>query len=100
MTAVGGLAWSSARGWNLNVDLQWVDDRYVLNPRYAAGEVEVGAYFLANARLSLPLRWLGIHGDGSIFIFGENLTGEEYEYRVGYPMPGRMVQVGLDIPLQ
>ena len=98
-TAVGGMTLSGVQGWSLNVDLQWVDERYVLNPRYVAGEVKVGAYFLANAKLSLPLRWLGLHGDSSIFIFGENPTDEEYEYRVGYPMPGRMIQAGVDVRL-
>ncbi len=96
-TAVGGMTWNSARGLRLNLDIQWIDDRFILNPRFAAGEIEVSAYFLANAKLGIPLRWLGIRTDGSIFVFGENLTDEDYEYRIGYPMPGRMLQFGLEI---
>ena len=96
-TAVGGATWSGSSGWRLNVDLQWVDDRYVLNPRYASGEVAVESYFLANAKLSAPWRWLGLELDGSLFVVGENLTDEAYQYRLGYPMPGRQIQVGVDI---
>ncbi len=91
------MTWNSANGLRLNLDLQWVDDRYILNPRYASGEVQVSAYLLANVKLGIPLRWFGIRADGSIFVFGENLADQDYEYRIGYPMPGRMFQVGLDI---
>lgn len=34
--------------------------------------------------------------DGAIFVVCENLTDEQYEYRVGYPMPGRMVHLGVE----
>ena len=91
------MTWNTSGGLGLNLDLQWVDDRYILNPRFAAGEVKVDAYFLGNAKLGIPLRWLGIRNNGSIFVFGENLTDEDYEYRMGYPMPGRMIQIGLEI---
>lgn len=96
-TAVAGMTWNSANGMQLNLDIQWVDDRYILNPRFASGEVKVSAYLLANAKIGIPLRRLGIRTDGSIFVFGENLTDQDYEYRIGYPMPGRMIQVGLDL---
>ena len=96
-TAVGGVTWSGSSGWRLNVDLQWVDDRYVLNPRFASGEVSVDSYFLANAKLAVPWRWLGLDLDGSVFVFGENLTDTEYQHRIGYPMPGRMIQIGVDV---
>jgi outer membrane receptor protein involved in Fe transport len=74
-----------------------VDERYILNPRFASGNVKVDGYFLANAKLAMPWRLLGLELDGSIFLVGENLSDEEYEYRVGYPMPGRMWQLGIDV---
>jgi iron complex outermembrane receptor protein len=94
-TAVGGVTWSGESGWRLNLDLQWVDARFVLNPRFAPGQAPVDAYFLANAKLGLPWRLLGLDLDGSVFVFGENLGDESYEHRIGYPMPGRMVQLGV-----
>jgi outer membrane cobalamin receptor len=68
----------------------------VLNPRFAPGQAAVDGYLLANAKLSMPWRRLGLDADGSIFVVGENLLDEEYEHRLGYPMPGRMVQLGVE----
>jgi len=96
-TAVGGVTWTGTNGWRLNVDLQWIGARWILNPRYAAVQMEVDGYFLANAKISLPWRMLGIALDGSIFVFGENLSDSSYEHRIGYPMPGRSIQAGVDI---
>jgi outer membrane receptor protein involved in Fe transport len=96
-TAVGGLSWTAASAWRLNVDVEWVDDRYVLNPRFAPGQAKVDGYLLANGKLGLPLSWLGIGVDGEVFVAGHNLADEEYEYRIGYPMPGRTWNLGLDI---
>jgi iron complex outermembrane receptor protein len=96
-TGVAGATWLGPGDWRLNLDLQWVDDRFILNPRYASGPVAVDGYLLANARVDLPWRLLGLELDGSIFVFGENLLDEDYEHRLGYPMPGRMVQLGVAI---
>ncbi len=98
-TAVGGLTWTGRRAWRVNLDLQWIDDRYVLNPRFAPGQAPVDDYFLANAKLSLPWRLFGLDLDGSVFVFGENLLDEDYQHRLGYPMPGAMVQVGIQFGL-
>ena len=96
-TGVAGLTWIGPGDWRLNLDLQWVDERTVLNPRFAAGSAAVDGYLLANAKLDLPWRLLGLELEGAIFIVGENLLDEDYEHRLGYPMPGRMVQAGVDI---
>jgi outer membrane cobalamin receptor len=58
--------------------------------------VSVDSYFLANTKAAVPWSWLGLDLEGSIFIFAENLTDETYQHRLGYPMPGRMIQIGLD----
>jgi len=91
------VTWSGARGWRLNVDLQWIGERWVLNPRYASVQARVGGYLLANAKFDLPWSMLGVALDGSIFVFGENLSDSSYEHRIGYPMPGRSVQVGVNL---
>lgn len=96
-TAVGGLSWTAADGWRLNLDLQWVDERFILNPRFAAGDVKVDGYLLANARLGAAWRLLGLDLDGSVFVVGENLGDEDYQHRPGYPMPGRMIQIGVEV---
>jgi outer membrane cobalamin receptor len=96
-TGVAGLTWTETGGWRLNLDLQWVDERYVLNPRYASGPVGVDGYLLTNARFDLPWRLIGLELDGSVFLFGENLLDVDYEHRLGYPMPGRSIQVGVTV---
>jgi len=96
-TAVGGLIWTAAAGWRFNLDLQWVDERFILNPRYASGEVMVDGYLLANAKLGVPWRLLGLDLNGSVFVVGGNLGDEDYQHRLGYPMPGRMLQVGVEV---
>jgi iron complex outermembrane receptor protein len=96
-TAVGGVTWTTDPGWRATFDLQWVDERYILNPRFASVDIQVDGYLLANAKLAMPWRMLGVELDGSIFLVGDNLSDEEYEYRVGYPMPGRMWQLGVEL---
>ena len=96
-TAVAGLTWTTEPGWRASLDLQWLDEQYILNPRFATGDVKVDGYLLANAKLAMPWRALGLDLDGAVFLVGENLSDEEYEYRVGYPMPGRMWQLGVEL---
>ena len=94
-TAVAGLTWTPAGGWRVNMDLQWIGERFVLNPRFAPVQAMVDGYVLANAKVDLPWRRLGIDLKGALFVAAENLLDEEYEHRLGYPMPGRLVQLGI-----
>lgn len=79
----------------LALDAQWVDERLVGNPRFPAVPARVGAYFLLNGRLSAKLDLLA--PDLVVFLAGENLTGSDYAYRPGYPMPGTTVSVGASL---
>lgn len=81
----------------LNLDAQWSDLRYVDNPRYPSPDRTVDAYWLVNARVGVPLDLLLPGTGGELYLAGENLADEEYEYRPGYPMPGRTVLAGLDV---
>jgi iron complex outermembrane receptor protein len=96
-TAVGGLTWTAEPGWRVSVDLQWVDERFILNPRFASGEVKVDGYLLTNVKATVPWRLFRLDVDGGVFLVGDNLTDEVYEHRVGYPMPGRMIHLGIDL---
>ncbi len=95
--AVSGLTWTAEPGWRINIDLQWVAERYILNPRFSTGEVKVDGYLLTNLKATVPWRILGFDLRGGIFVVGDNLADEAYEYRVGYPMPGRMFHLGVDV---
>ena len=77
------------------LDAQWVDERWVGNPRFPAAPARVGSYALLNAKATASLDALvpGLE----VFLAGENLTGSDYAYRPGYPMPGTSVNGGATV---
>lgn len=89
---VSGGAVGTASAFRLAVDAQWVDDRVAGNLRFPGAPTTVDAYFLLNAKLSADLDRLvpGLEA----FVAGENLTGSDYAYRPGYPMPGAAASFG------
>lgn len=89
-----GATWAPIERLTINVDGLWVDERYVLNPRYAAAKTAVDDYFLLNARIGYQLS-----PHVQVFVVGENLTDSDYEYRPGYPMPGIAGLVGMELRL-
>nr|MCU0253366.1 TonB-dependent receptor plug domain-containing protein [Acidobacteriota bacterium] len=92
-TAVAGLSWSPATRWSVNLDGQWVDDRYAGNPRFPGAPALVDGYVLINGRVGFQL---STRGDGlELFVAGDNLTDAEYSYRPDYPMPGATVRGGV-----
>jgi outer membrane cobalamin receptor len=96
-TATAGLSWATASGFRMNLDAQYLSERSVLNPRFAPGQAPVGAFTLVNGRGAMPLQWLRLPPSGELFVAVENLLDEDYEYRVGYPMPGLTWTAGVDI---
>ena len=91
-TWVSGLSYLIGARWRLNADAEWVDEQFLLNPRFAANQVAVGPYFLLNARIGYKLgrRY-------EVFAAAENLTDTQYEFRPGYPMPRATWMVGLNL---
>lgn len=89
-TVVAGLAWAPGP-WRLSLDAQGLGSRFAGNLRYPAAPAEVDGFFLLNGRLARRLTSRGTEA----WLSGENLTGAEYRYRPGYPMPGRSVSAGL-----
>ena len=89
--------------FQLSVDLEAVDEKYTANPRFTslsqADKSQLGkteAYIIANTKISYYLGKLGSTSQRShLFVAVENLTGTDYEYRPGYPMPGATAFVGL-----
>lgn len=78
------------------VDAQYQSAVWALNRSRTAGAVNterVGAFTVANVRVSYPIPALGKKGE--VFVALENLFDRNYAYRPGYPMPGRSAQVGL-----
>ena len=93
---VSGLSWLPVERVRLNVDAEWVDTQAVLNPRFSSSQAWIDSYFLLNLKAGYRLS-LGPSLTTEIYLAGENLTGSEYEYRTGYPAPGRVLSGGLDV---
>ncbi len=96
-TFTGGLAYRFLEHFLLNVDGQYVADRYVSNPRYpTATPDKVGDYYLLNAKLTYRLKWKQYPVQTDLYLAGENLTNVSYEYLKGYPAPGITVMGGVN----
>ena len=93
-TLTGG-AVATVSSFRLAVDAQWVDDRFVGNLRFPGVPAMVESYFLLNGKVTARLDALvpGLE----VFLAGENLTGSDYAYRPGYPMPGTSVSGGASV---
>lgn len=87
-----GGAVAAVSAFRLAADAQWVDERAAGNLRFPGPTATVDAYFLLNAKLSARLDRVvpGLEA----WLAGENLTGSDYAYRPGYPMPGASASLG------
>ena len=59
----------------------------------SANTTEVGGFTVANIRVGYRVPKLGQRGE--VFAAIENLLDKAYQFRDGYPMPGRSLQVGV-----
>ena len=90
-----GAAYTWRQRLRLHVDAEYVDEQYVQGTRKGGPVALVESYLLASARVAYVVA-LG-PAVGEFFINLENALDEEYEHRVGYPMPGRVWTLGLDL---
>ena len=100
-----GIGYTIFKKLRLNADVQFVDRQYVQGIRSISSAVsqkeatvalaEVDDYLLFNLRVGYIIRYGGKLGE--LFVAVENLGDETYEYRPGYPMPGRIFTGGLNI---
>jgi vitamin B12 transporter len=81
--------WAGARGWKVEVDAAWVDERPSGDREVEGVKQTLDAYTLVN--LQIRKDW----GDIEAFARVENLLDEEYEEMVYYPAPGRTFSAGL-----
>ena len=96
-TVSTGAAYTWHGKLRLHADAEYVDDQYVQGTRKPQPTARVDGYFLANLRAGY-LYALGA-GVAELFVDVENVLDQEYEYRVGYPMPGRTGFLGLNFQL-
>jgi iron complex outermembrane receptor protein len=97
-TFTAGLAYSLWERFVLNIDSQYVAERYVSNPRYpTATPDKVSDYYLLNSKLTFRLTPKGAAVQSHLFLAGENLTNIRYEYLKGYPAPGFTIMGGANV---
>lgn len=86
--------------WRLSADAQAQSHMLTLNRARADGATNtagVAGFAVANLRGAYALPALGPRGE--VFVSVENLLDKRYAYRTGYPMPGRAVQLGINLGL-
>ncbi|MEI8031190.1 MAG: TonB-dependent receptor [Comamonadaceae bacterium] len=90
-----GVNWQGG-AWRVSADVQNQSSMNVLGQARASGApnpTKVEGFSVANVRAAFQLPALGRRGE--VFVALENLFDQQYEFRAGYPMPGRSMQVGL-----
>ncbi|HSW39840.1 MAG TPA: TonB-dependent receptor, partial [Acidobacteriota bacterium] len=90
-TFSAGVNWRFRESFQLAVDSQYVSERYVGSRSRRDGfanRESVGSHYLLNGKLSYLFRPGAGNMDIELYVFGENLTNADYEYKPGYPMPG------------
>jgi iron complex outermembrane receptor protein len=90
-----GVNWQGGP-WRVSADAQNQSNMNVLGQARADGApnpTKVDGFTVANVRAVYQMPALGKRGE--VFVAIENLLDQQYEFRSGYPMPGRSMQVGL-----
>jgi iron complex outermembrane receptor protein len=94
-TLSAGISYCLWEKFFINLDTQYVDHRFVSNPRYpTAIPGKVGSYYLINGKIAYRYKPPSGKWEGEVFIAGENLTDVNYEFLKGYPMPGATAMIG------
>ncbi len=99
-TLTAGLNWRFVENAKLSLDAQRVSGMYTgpRSRRQGLGNTyRVDSYYLLNGRISYTFHVVPGGVEGEVFLAGENLTDQSYEYRPGYPMPGINGMLGLDV---
>jgi outer membrane cobalamin receptor len=82
----------------LVLDAEYVDEQYAFNGRSSAVEIaeieRLPGYFVANAGVAYDVSGL-LPWRGEVFLAVDNVTGEDYAFQPGYPMPGRTASLAL-----
>ena len=99
-TLSAGLNYRPLERLQINMDSQYVSSRFVSNPRYpTANPNKVDSYSLLNAKVSYRITQKNSPYQSTIFLSGENLLDQNYEYLKGYPAPGMTIMAGFNVSI-
>lgn len=94
--------WSGSAGLNyrlpwgsqLSLDALYVAEQYVTDARWPGQRQKVGSFWVVNAKLSHTFQL--DRNEFTLFVAGENLLDEDYQYKKDYPMPGISGMLGAE----
>lgn len=90
-TFSAGFTWRFLDNFTLSMDGQYVDEMYVLSQgrmATAANTETVDGHFVLSGRLGWEFWSDLLDADCELYLAGENLLDNEYEYKPDYEMPG------------
>ncbi len=94
-TASMGISWRPVQSLTCSFDAEAISDRWVVGTRFPSQREQLDSFVLLNGTVRLRLPSMGSVKRAELRINAENLGNEDYEYRPGYPMPGRTIMAGL-----
>ncbi len=98
LTVSAGMNWTFLKKFKLSLDCEYLDDMFVdaqLRNTTAQNTQTVDSYFLMNGKISYTFTPEAFGSTVEVFLAGENLSDESYEYLPGYPMPGITGMAGI-----
>ena len=96
-TFSAGLNWQALSWLTFNFDMESLASRWVLSERWPSHPEELEGFTLLNTRIVGTFPFHGLLSHLQVYVAGENLADEWYEFRPGYPMPGRTFMLGVNL---
>ncbi len=101
-TVTAGANYKFLERFKFNLNASYVSSMHVSAQIRKKGDdnsTTVDSFFLVNAKLTYDLPVKGADYKVKLFLAGENLTDEDYEYQSGYPMPGINCMAGIQFSM-
>nr|WP_321402210.1 TonB-dependent receptor [uncultured Desulfobacter sp.] len=97
-----GLTLRFLERFKLNLNASYMSSMHVsaqVRKKDDENSTTVDGFFLVDAKLTYDLDLKGADYTIKLFLAGENLTDQHYEYQEGYPMPGINGMVGIQFEM-
>ncbi|MGD9824604.1 TonB-dependent receptor [Desulfobacter sp.] len=102
VTVSTGLTLRFLERFKLNLNASYISSMHVSKQSRKLDEentTTVDDFFLVNGKLTYDLDLKGADYEIKLFLAGENLTDQDYEYQSGYPMPGINGMLGIQFQM-
>ncbi|WP_321492084.1 TonB-dependent receptor domain-containing protein [uncultured Desulfobacter sp.] len=101
-TITAGLTYRFLGRFKLDLNGSYISSMHVssqVRKKDSENATTVDDFFLVNGKLTYDLALKGADYKIKLFLAGENLTDQDYEYQSGYPMPGINGMAGIRFEL-